>query len=114
MLKKTIFTTAFIFSLANFQPAQAKELEHVDLSKTESREKYQSMSDEERKAFHEQRKAKWDSMSDEEKLKMIETRRAEKKAKMEQKWNSMSDADKIAFVEKKMEKRAGHTHGGEN
>jgi predicted Fe-S protein YdhL (DUF1289 family) len=108
MLHKTLLTTAFIISLASFQPAQAEESGNTDLSKTMPREKYKSMSDDERKAFHEQRKAKWDGMSKEEKLKVIESRRAEKKAKMEEKWSSMSDDEKITFVEKRMQKRSQH------
>jgi len=103
MLKKTLLTTAFIISLASFQPALAEST--TDLSKTESREKYKSMSPDERQKFHDQRKVKWDSMGKDEKLQIIEKRRAEKKSKMEEKWNSMSDDEKIGFVDKKMQNR---------
>jgi len=124
MMKKLLTVSAIALSIAGFQPANAEEVTKtvtpvsgVDLSKKASHEDYKNMTDEQRKAFHEQRKAKWDSMSKEEKLQMIEKRRSEKKAKMDEMWNKMSDDEKIEFVNKKMERRGGHGgpgghHGG--
>lgn len=111
-MNKFIALTALTLSFAAFQPALAETHEGTnDLSKTMPREKYKSMTDEERQKFHQERKAKWEGMSKEEKLSTIETRRAEKKAKMEEKWNSMSDDEKIGFVEKRMQKRSERKSG---
>jgi len=112
-MNKFIALTALTLSFSTFQPALAEQYEggNNDLSKTMPREKYKSMTDEDRQKFHQERKEKWGTMSKEDKLKTIETRRAEKKEKTEEKWRSMSDDEKIGFVEKRMQKRSEHKGG---
>ena len=69
------------------------------------REQMQNMSDDERKAFHDTRKAKWKGMSKEEKLQKIEKKRTERLKNMDKKWQGMSDDDKIKHVEGKMKNK---------
>ncbi len=78
------------------------------LSREEKRAELESMSPEERKAFFEERKQKWQSMSQEEKLQAIEQKRTEKLKRMEEKWDSMSAEEKIRHVEERMKRKRDH------
>lgn len=77
------------------------------------KEAWDAMSTEQKKAFHQERKAKWQAMSDSEKVQMIEQHRSKRMEKMDAKWNAMSDAEKVKFAEEKMQKRKGKRKGGE-
>lgn len=109
-MKKLLLATAIVIAVASYNPAMA--FEHKDGM---NKEEFKKMSPEERKAFHEQRKAEWEKLSKEEKVKVIEERRAIRIKKMDEKWNSMSDDEKIKFVEerkeRKMKKHKNKHHG---
>lgn len=68
---------------------------------------WEAMSDADKKAFHQERKAKWKKMNDAEKVKVIEDHRAKRMEKMDEKWSAMSDAEKVKFTEEKMKKNKG-------
>ncbi len=80
--------------------------------RTAMRERWASMSDEERAAFKEQRKAEkaerrqhWESMSEEERA-AVRAERKERKAARREHWKSMSDEERAA-ARHKMGKRKG-------
>jgi len=83
-------------------------------ARDERRAQWESMSEEERQAAREERRAKWDSMSDEEKQAARE-RRAEHKEKrreaMRERWEGMSEEERQAAREK-MQERSGHKGKG--
>ena len=100
-------------AIAAFEPAFSDD--HGSDERKAKREELKNLSPEERKAYHEERKAKWEALSDAEKIEAIEKKRAEKRKASDEKWDSMSDAEKIAFVEErrknKHEKRKKHRKG---
>ena len=72
----------------------------------------ENKSEEERRAFFEERKAKWEGMSDAEKVEMIEEKRKERMATMESHWDGLSDAEKVRCAEEQMKKFGDHKGDG--
>src|SRR5690606_2185512 len=108
MKSRKIFTAFFsLFLIVGIQAAIAQDNSISKEDKKEHRkhmkDKWDSMSEEEKLAFkekrmalHEERKAKWENMSDEEKADLKEKRQA-RREKMKAKWESMSEEEKSAF-----------------
>lgn len=83
------------------------------------RERWQSMSDEERAAMHAERqerraerRERWESMSDEERA-AVQAQRQERKAERRQRWESMTDEERAAAREKMRNQKAIRHHRGE-
>ncbi len=84
------------------------------------KEKWQSMSKEEKLAAIETRRAerlkkreeKFNTMTDQEKLALVNDRFKKMHDKMDSQWKSMSDDEKIEFVEKRMSGKGKHHRGG--
>jgi len=82
----------------------------------ERRAQRENMSEEERQAAREERRAKWESMSDEERQAAREQRAAHKQQRreaMRQRWEGMSDEERQAAREQ-MHERRGHKGKGKD
>ena len=86
--------------------ATAQSLDELrDMSPAERQAYVQSLSPEERETLRAAMKERWESMSEEEREAIREKRR-EMKAKRREAWNNMSDEEKAAARAKMRERRA--------
>ena len=88
--------------------ADAMTDEERRAAREERRAQWEKMSEEERRAAREERRAKWDSMSDEEKQAARERRDAHKEQRrdaMRERWEGMSEEERQAAREKMRDRR---------
>ena len=123
MLIKRSLLTLFLASIMSLSTVHADDTapgadamtdEERQAARQERRAQWENMSEEERQAAREERRAKWDSMSDEEKQAARERRAQHKEQRreaMRERWEGMSEEERQAAREK-MQERRGHKGKG--